>query len=291
MLISDFFTLVMLSNLAATPRTTAKVILGSLCSILVFVAIGFTTGWVTNKTVDFVYAGTGYSLGMGHPNLAALIVLSILLLVWHLWLNNHPIITAIISLPLAVAVYLVTYSRTGAICLILLSLLGFYKLFSLKKSSKTAFGLLILLPIIAAAFSIITIYAVPKYSFQEGQTFSLRFIYPYWLLKDHGLPIFGSTVIKQSDFIIDNLFCHLLIYYGIVSLILVIVLLSWTAWKYYKQEQYTELMMLGLFMVYSVIENALIYMPYGFTLLLLATKEQWHPRHNNKHLQTLQPSP
>ena len=289
-LINDFFTLIMLSSLAGSPRTTAKVILGSLLSVVAFVAIGFPTGWVTNKTVDFVYAGTGHSLGMGHPNLAALMILSLLLLIWYLWLNKHPIITTIISLPLAIGVYLITYSRTGAICTVLLPLFGLYRILSLKKGSQKAFALLTLLPIAAAVFSIVTIFAVPKYSFQEGQTFSLRFIYPYWLLKDHGLPIFGSTVIDQSDFIIDNLFCHLLIYYGVVSMILVLAMLFWIAWMYYKQEQYAELMMLGLFMIYSVIENALIHMPYGFVLLLLATKEQWHPRRTAEHARTLQPS-
>ena len=289
-LISDFFTLVMLSSLAGTPRTTAKVILGSLLSVVAFVVAGFPAGWVTNKTVDFVYAGTGHSLGMGHPNLAALMVLSLLLLIWYLWLNKHPIISAIISLPLSVGVYLITYSRTGAICIILLPLFGLYRLLFLKKGSRKAFALLTLLPIAAAVFSIVTIFAVPKYSFQEGQTFSLRFIYPYWLLKDHGLPIFGSTVINQSEFIIDNLFCHLLIYYGVVSMTLILALLFWTAWKYYKQEQYAELMMLGLFMIYSVLENALIHMPYGFTLLLLATKDQWYPRRKPEYTHTLEPS-
>ena len=289
-LISDFFTLVMLSSLAGTPRTTAKVILGSLLSVVAFVVAGFPAGWVINKTEDFVYAGTGYSLGMGHPNLAALMILCILLLVWYLWLKDHPIITAVISLLMAVCVYLITYSRTVAVCIVLLPLFVLYQLLSLKKGSGKAFALLSLLPLAAAVISIAAIFAVPKDSFQEGQTFSMRFIYPYWLLKDHGLPIFGSTVISQSDFVIDNLFCHLLIYYGVVSMILVLAMLFWTAWKYYKQEQYAELMILGLFMIYSVMENAMIHMPYGFALLLLATKDQWYPRRKTEYTHTLQPS-
>ena len=114
----------MLSNLAGTPRTTAKVILGSLLSVVAFVVAGFPVGWVTNKTVDFVYAGTGNSLGMGHPNLAALMMLSLLLLLWYLWMKDHPIITAILSLPVALVVYLLTYSRTGIVCVALLPILS-----------------------------------------------------------------------------------------------------------------------------------------------------------------------
>ena len=126
-LISDFFTLVMLSSLAGTPRTTAKVILGSLGSILAFVAIGFLIGWVANQTIWFEYAGYGNSFGMDHPNLLALIILSILLLGWYLWLKEHPLITFAIFSPIAIGMYLLTYSRTGAVCIILTS---FFALFT-----------------------------------------------------------------------------------------------------------------------------------------------------------------
>ncbi len=289
-LISDFFTLVMLSSLAGTPRTTAKVILGSLLSVVAFVAIGFPTGWVADQPVTFDYAGTGYSLGMGHPNLAALIMLSMLLLVWYLWLKDHPIITAIIFLPVAIGVYLITYSRTGAICIALLPFFCLYRILLLKKGLKKGFILPSLLPAASTIFSIVAIFAIPKVQYEKGHTFIIRFVDPYWLLRDHGLAIFGSSEIDPSVKILDNLFCHLMIYYGALALVLIIAMLFWTAWKYYKQEQYAELMILGLFMIYSVMENAMIHMPYGFALLLLATKDQWYPRRKTEYTHTLQPS-
>ena len=291
-LISDFFTLIMLSSLAGTPRTTAKIIFAGLVSVAAFVVAGFPAGWVTNKTVDFVYAGTGNSLGMGHPNLAALMLLSLLLLLWYLWLKDHPVITAIISLPVATGVYLITYSRTGAICIVLLPFFCLYRILLLKKGIKKGFILPSLLPAAVAIFSIVAIFAIPKGQYEQGHTFLIRFIDPYWLIRNNGLQIFGSAVsdIDKSIFVLDNLFCYLLVYYGIFSLILVLVMLFWTAWKYYNQEQYAELMMLGLFMIYSVMENALIHMPYGFVLLLLANNNQWHPRRNPEYTHTLQPS-
>ena len=289
-LISDFFTLVMLSSLAGTPRTTAKVILGSLLSVVAFVVAGFPAGWVTNKTVDFVYAGTGNSLGMGHPNLAALMMLSLLLLLWYLWLKNHPIITAIISLPVAIVVYLLTYSRTGIVCVALLPILSLYQFFLLKKDFKRGFFVPVLLPIVTADFSISAIFVVPRTPVQEGHTFIIRFVDSYWVLKKYGLTFFGLSEVERSSHVLDNLFCHLMIYYGVFSLALILILLLWTAWKYYKQEQYAELMILGLFMIYSVMENAMIHMPYGFALLLLATKDQWRPRRKTEYPHTLQPS-
>ena len=289
-LISDFFTLIMLSSLAGTPRTTAKVILGSLLSVVAFIAAGFPAGWVTNKTVDFVYAGTGHSLGMGHPNLAALMVLALLLLIWYLWLKDRPIITISISLPVAIIVYLITYSRTGTICISLLPLFSLYRFFLQRKKHQKGFVLPTLFPIVAASFSIGAVFAIPKDLIAEGRTFIIRFIDPYWVLYRYGYTFFGSSEVDRNYKIIDNLFCYILIYYGILSLALMIGLLLWVAWRFYRHAQYAELMMLAIFMVYSVMENAMIYMPYGFVLLLLATKEQWHPRRNPEYTHTLQPS-
>ena len=274
-LISDFFTLIMLSNIAASPRTTAKVVFGSLLSVVVFIIAGFPTGLVTNKTVDFPYAGTGHSLGMGHPNLAALILLSILMLIWYLWLKDHSVLTAVISIPLAVGVYLITYSRTGAICIALLPFFCLYRTFLLKKKWNKGFAVSILSPVVAAGFSIGAIFAVPKAPVQEGHTFIIRFFDSFWMLKKYGLTLFGLPESEYSYHVLDNLFCHSLIYYGLFSLALIFIILVWIAWKYYRQKQYAELMMLSLFMIYSIMENALIYMPYGFVLLLLASREQW----------------
>ena len=77
---------------------------------------------------------------------------------------------------------------------------------------------------------------------------------------------------------------------GLFSLILIVTLLCWTSSSFYRQEQYAELMMLALFMIYSVMENAMIYMPYGFVLLLLAAKSQWYPRRKPEYTHTLEPS-
>lgn len=277
-LFSDFFTLIMLSNLAGTPRVTAKVVLGSLFSILAFISIGFPAGWVDDKPVAFAYAGTGHSLGMGHPNLAALMLLSLLLLIWYLWLKDHPVITTIISLPAAICIYLITYSRTGAICILLLPPLGMYWRSMLRKQHKKGFILPALSTIAAAIFSIGTILFIPKGPVAIGHTFILRFTYPYMVLQEHGLSVFGSSNIDWTSIVIDNLFYHILLCFGIVSLVIFLSILFWSAWKYYQQEQYSELILLSIMMIYSIMENALVYMPYGFVLLLLATPGQRHPR-------------
>jgi len=290
-LISDFFTLIMLSNLAATPRVTAKVILGSLISILGFISIGFSAGWVEDKPVTFAYAGIGHSLGMGHPNLTALMLLSLLLLTWYLWLKDHPVITTIISLPAAICIYFITYSRTGAICLLLIPLFGIFWRFMLQRKYNKAFVLPALSTIAATLFSLGAFLFVPKEPVAMGHTFILRFTYPYTVLREQGFSLFGLSNIDWTSIVIDNLFYHVLVCFGIVSLVIVLFILFWFTWKYYQQKQYSELIILAILMIYSIMENALLYMPYGFILLLLATKEQWYPRHNNKHLQALQPSP
>ena len=147
-----------------------------------------------------------------------------------------------------------------------------------------------LLPIVATAFSIGAMYLVPKSPVQAGQTYIYRFFYPYWVLRENGLTFFGTPGLDRSSFVLDNLFCHVLCFYGLFSLILIVTLLCWTSSSFYRQEQYTELMMLALFMIYSVMENAMIYMPYGFVLLLLAAKSQWYPRRKPEYTHTLEPS-
>ena len=289
-LISDFFTLVMLTNLGGSPRVTTKVVLAGLCSVIFFVAAGFAAGWVADQSVTFAYAGTGHSLGMGHPNLAALILLSILMLIWYLWLKDHPVLTAVISIPLAMGVYLITYSRTGAICIALLPFFCLYRTFLLKKKWNKGFAVPILSPVVAAGFSIDAIFAVPKSPVQEGHTFIIRFFDSFWMLEKHGLTFFGLPKSQYNYHVLDNLFCHSLIYYGLFSLALIFIILVWIAWKYYRQHQYAELMMLSIFIIYSVMENALLYMPYGFVLLLLASRGQWHSKCDSARTSTLQPS-
>jgi hypothetical protein len=98
--------------------------------------------------------------------------------------------------------------------------------------------------------------------------FTSRFTIPYSTVSAYGLRLFGGA---PQEYIIDNLFLHILVYYGIVPTIIIVGLLIWIGYQYFKNRQYNELVLLIIFMVYSLMENALIHMPFGFVTLLVAT--------------------
>ena len=270
-----FFMLAMLSNLAFSSRTTAKVLLGAFCSIWGIIAVGFTCGWVGDRQVVFDYGGPAHSLGMGHPNLAALIILSMLLLIWYLWLQEHLMITFMVFFAVAIGLYPVLYSRTGSICLALFPLLALYRKWMIKKGSSRGMAVMAWVPLLAACGSIalgLLASTLAKAGLSGGTLF-LRFSTPNAVIREYGVSLFGFGELNRATIILDNLFWHTGIFYGMTSLTVVMGILIWTGWVFYRRKQYGELLILTLFMIYSIMETAMIYMPYGYILLLAEKTE------------------
>jgi len=265
-LLSEFCGFILLGNLFSSPRSTVKVVLGVLLLYIVFLCIGILCHWINNIEFFVYYGGITYTIGMAHPNLVALVIMCFLLLIWYLWLSDHPFLTFLIFFPFVIGLWFFTYSRTVVISLVLFPIVNLIKSQFSKNKYRFPFLLLALLPLIFSAISIILMNMNGKY-FPVWSNFFARFTIPYSAASDYGLRLFGGA---PQTYIIDNLFLHILVYYGIVPTIIIVGLLTWIGLLYFKNQQYNELVLLTIFMVYSLMENALIHMPFGFAALLVA---------------------
>lgn len=265
---AEVFGIVLLGNLAGSPRLTAKVFFALFLFYAAFLLIGNQVGWVENIDLYFSYAGWTKGYGMGHSNLFALLLFSILVLIWYLWLSDHPIILTLVSFAGAILIWYVTYCRTVVILLCALPFLNLLLTFSKNKKWRWPFKWSKWLPLVFSAISIIGMYWIPTQTLISiNGNFFARFTLPYLVFKQYGLTPFGAYIDRIHA--VDNLFLYLYVYYGYVSCVVITALLAWVGWEYDRKEQYTELSLFLVFMFYSLMENGFIHMPFAFSALLI----------------------
>jgi len=267
-LIMEFAVATLLSNLLGKPKTIAKVILGSLLAYAAFLAVGIAVGWLENRSFYFDYAGWVPAYGMGHSNLPALLLMTILLLVWYLWMAEHPVITAAVFWAAAVGIWFMTYCRTVVIVLAVFPLANLVRAVLVRKKAGRGLKVFAFLPLIFGALSVAGMFWIPTQKlFSTEGNFFLRFTDPYKFMQQYGISLFGTTI--RGDRVIDNLYLHLLLFFGIASLIVTCILLTWVGLQYYRNRQYAELIILVILLFYSLMENALVRLPFGFAALLI----------------------
>ena len=270
-LLSEFCGLVLLSNFLSSPRTTAKVAFGTILFYIVFLCVGLAVGWVNNLTLSFEYAASVPTFGMSHPNLIALVLFTVFILIWYLWLADRYLLTLLIFWISAGGIWYLTRCRTILLVMGVFPLLYLIVRYLLKKGNTKVFRLLICFPVFFAMLSVVCMYWLPtQLLFSTNGNFFLRFSYPWRVVSQYGLSLFGGA--PQVD-IIDNVFLHILVYYGIVPFVLITGLLTWVTYRYWKNQQFNELLLLAIFIVYSFMENAMIHMPFGFSALLVMNEK------------------
>lgn len=264
----EFAVATLLSNLLGKPKTIAKVILGALLVYAAFLATGIAAGWVENRSFYFDYAGWVSAYGMGHSNLPALLLMSILLLAWYLWLAEHPVITFPVFWAVAAGIWFMTYCRTVVIVLVVFPLANLLHTVLVRKKAERGLKVFAFLPLIFGAFSIAGMFWIPTQKlFSTEGNFFLRFTDPYKFMQQYGISLFGTTI--RGDRVIDNLYLHLLLFFGVASLAVICGLLTWVGLQYLRNRQYAELIILAILMFYSLMENALVRLPFGFAALLI----------------------
>ena len=136
-----------------------------------------------------------------------------------------------------------------------------------KKNRTKAVSILVGVPILFCILSVFAMYWLPARGQEMDRNFIERFEHANYVIIHYGLKLYGENW-NRSGVLVDNLFLHVLVYYGLVSLSAVTILLTWAAGRINKHRQYTELILLTTFMIYSLMENALVHMPFGFAVLL-----------------------
>ena len=277
-LMLEFAGMIMLSDLLGKPATTAKVLLGAMLAYAVAVPLGLVFGWTENISMSFYYGEPRWAWGMNHTNLTALVIMTILLLIWYVFLQKHPLWTLAIFESAAAGILYSTNCRTVTVVLALFPLLVLFLTWVLKKNRTGWFALLVFLPVLFAAMSVIFLFQVPNITGGElDGNFMARFSIPYQAVREYGLHLFQTNV--PFSYTIDNAFLHVLVFWGILPAAVIPILLTAAGWRFYKRRQYSELVLLALLMVYSLMENAVLRMPFGFALMLAAPHEAgtWSP--------------
>lgn len=267
-LLTEVVLIVMTANLLGKPRTTAKVLLVMLAAYVVLLQIGWNIGWTVNFQMTFEYGLPSWTWGMGHTNLVALVLMSMLMLAWYLWTQKRPWITLLIFEAAAVGIWYFTYCRTAVIVLAMFGAANLVRTGVLKLKWTRLFYALPLLPVLIAAASVAAMIYLPQWRGTIGDgNFTARFSIPWEMMQQFPLEWYRTTGMVQSR-PVDNLFLHILMYYGIIPMVLVTLILTWVMWRYVRNRQYSEAFLLCIWLVYSIMENAMIHMPFGFALML-----------------------
>ena len=266
----EFAVAVLLSNLLGKPRSIAKVILIAMLTYVACLALGIAAGWVENRSFYFDYAGWVPAYGMGHSNLPALLLMTILLLVWYLWLAERPAITAAVFWAAAAGIWFMTCCRTVVIVLAVFPLANAVRTVLARKKAGQGLKGLAFCPLVFAALCVAGMFWIPTQKlFPTEGNFFLRFTDPYRFVQENGITLFGTTI--RGDRVIDDLFLHLLLFFGAASLVIICGLLTWVGLQYWRNRQYAELLILAIMMFYSLMENAMIRLPFGCAALLVDT--------------------
>ena len=281
-LFAEFCAVVLLSNLLGEPRTTAKFFTGLFVSYILFLAVGLWMGLVENVAFYFPYAGYVNSYGMGHSNLAGLVLMSLLLLIWYLWMKEHPVVTGLVFWICATGIWIATYSRTTVLLICFFPLLNALRYLP-EKSKKICLRLLVWLPLVFAGISLAGMYWVPNQQLiSTNESFFARFTIPYKAILNYGIRLTGTTGAER--YIVDNLFLHALLFFGVISFLMLPILLLWVGMEYERNRQEAELILFGIFMLYSLMENALIHMPFGFAMIMMSGRANTQtPGRQKKH--------
>lgn len=267
-LVMEFGVLMLLSNFLGKARTISKVTLAAFGAYVAFLAIGLAVGWVENRTFSFEYATDVPAYGMGHSNLPALLLMSILLLIWYLWAADKPLITFVLFWGSASGIWFMTYCRTVAVVMAVFPIANLIRTWLCKRKAGKGMRIAVYLPLIFAAVSVALMFWLPTQTLfnAKGNSF-LRFTDPYRFAQDHGITMFGTTI--RDSYVLDNVYLHLLMYFGIVGLAVTSGVLTWVGGEYYRNKQWAELTMLAIVLFYSLMENAVIHQPFGFAAMLI----------------------
>ncbi|MBR2823429.1 MAG: hypothetical protein IKE24_07075 [Clostridia bacterium] len=268
-LMAGFCGMMLITNLCPSPRRRAKVFFFTLLGYAVFLAAGLMCGWVEDSLWEFSYAGVAHGYGMGHSNQPAAVLMSLLLLGWYLWAGDRPAVTLCLCWGFAAAIWFLTYCRTVVIVLAVFPGLNLLRI-AAGKGRRRRNRWMAWLPAFFAAGSIGGMLWIPRQGLFSAQgNFFLRFTIPDAAVRAFGIRPFGMKPAFE-EYVIDNLYLHVLVFFGAVSLAVLLVLLCRTGARYAAAGQEREGLLFAAMLFYGLMENALIHMPFGFAAMLAA---------------------
>lgn len=248
-------------------------------SIIVMAMLGLAN----NKEVVFDY-GIGYSLGTGHPNNIAALLVNYVLLTAYLKYNFNLKKICIISFCLAIVVWTITASRTATTILIIFSFLSIcYHTMQIVKVEWMikSFKVLILVLVVGSIYLMSRSGSISNIF---DANFGVRFTQASNLLNDYGIHFFGSDIQFVSTLeaistgarvvVLDNAYLRLFIYNGIFCFMVFILSIIYLVRKSSMEKDYFLLIIVSMFLLSGLMEKTVYMLQYNFTLLtVMAVKE------------------
>ena len=265
--LSNYMMFVLLANLFMSPRKTAKVFFWSLLACAGIILAVYFQGWSVPMLRD--RSGlTVNSFGLRHTNNVALMLMTLLMLGWYIWLQKKPFVSLAVLAAGTAGIWVLSTSRSSVIVLILFVILLLPWYFTVKKNRTGWLKLVVLSPLLTVAASVILTQLVPSMWGKIDRTFIARFYYPTVYLSDHPLTWMGCR--DAANIVLDSLPWYLILRHGMLSCALFFGMYTWASVRFCRNRQWAELLLLLLIMVYSVMENSPIYISSGFVPLLVA---------------------
>ncbi len=271
-LLCEIFILTFLSNLGTRKNNLNMwLFIHAFCyGVLLYLRMG---GWVGQAYAwgKFSLNNRGSSYGFIHPNSFAIFCMTVLLAVW-IYRKRKTWTAFLVFIPGAALVFYLTWSRTTTAVMLLFPFMAWMADLLNRHKGRAAACIIGLFPWLMVLVSLgISLYAINRpEGLPTGASFWARFndfrvIVNYSISYPFG--IYGTGPYTGVWF--DNLYWWLTSYCGVITAVAVLVGYSYMNIRLYKEGQIGLLAVALMFLVYAIMENALVY-PFHFFVPLLA---------------------
>lgn len=225
---------------------------------------------MTDPKPAFGLQTAGSSFGMGHPNSFALFAMSTVMMLWVMlkkyfrwWM------TEILFLFTGATVFYFTLSRTVVIIMVLFPIISFLIEALIKKERKGLKTLISLFPFVLLVITLgVSLYAAYVTTDNMDINFAIRFEDIKHIINHFHMAFGAFDVINAKWFYFDNLYLMLIACCGYIPAVIALGSCSAMMRHLYNKTDAALLSITAVFLLYGMMENAMIYSIYFFVPLL-----------------------
>lgn len=267
-------------------KSLAAVLLLTVSLVLVFSIAASSLNLIENIVAIRTSNGAvRAAMGFSHPNLFGAALLTLCLAAAPFLRHKNPLWLMVPCLAGAAAASFVADSRTSALCMALIAVAWpVYRWISGRAwRRKIILALVVLLVCMLAVSVWYMLFYDPArgidFALDSALSGRLRLAHTYYL--DHAPGLFGynyadGTIYladgKEYTFVVDNLYAHILLRYGIIAWLILFAGLFILLFKAYKQNYFGPLLFgLGIFLLYGMAETLGCRVEFNFYIISLWT--------------------
>lgn len=272
-LLTEMVLLVSLSNLNTRRQ---NITIWMLTHVLYMVLLfwlgykGFVVPVITETKTVLGISTLASSFGMGHPNSFALFIMSTVMMLWlivkkhlHWWMT-----VLLFFIGSAIVLYF-TLCRTVCIIMLVFPLINIIIVKLQGKERKGIKRFILLLPIIMMMITIgISLIVLQSSNSLIDGNFAIRFRDFRYIISEYHMPFGSSDIITGIWICFDNLYLMLIACCGYIPTIIALLSCGGMMMHLLKQKDTELLIVTIIFLLYGIMENAMIYSIYFFVPIL-----------------------